>query len=114
MPTRDFFDTVRELARDEPGFRKELLNEAVRCMLIGEVEIGCETLRDVVVTNLGFDELARKTGKSLEDLEHILSDGSDPSAGDLLGIVAVVAKHEGIELDVHMAHESRAEELVAA
>ena len=114
MPTRDFFETVRERARDEPGFRQELLKEAVRCMLIGDVEIGCETLRDVVVTNLGFDELSRKTGKSLEGLERILSNGSDPRAGDLLGIVAVVAKHEGVELEVLVKQRSHAKELVAA
>ena len=47
-PTRDFFETVRERARDEPEFRKALLKEAVRCMLNGEVEIGCETLHNEI------------------------------------------------------------------
>lgn len=114
MPTRDFFDTVRERARDEPGFRQELLKEAVRCMLIGDVEIGCETLRDVVVTNLGFEELAQKTGKSVEDLEHILSDGSNPSAGDLFRIITAVTEHEDIELELVVKRRSHAEQTLAA
>ena len=115
MPlTRDFRETVRERAHDEPEFRQALLRGAVRCMLNGEVDIGCETLYDCIEPGVGFDELSRKTGKSRESLERILSDGGDPRAGDLLGIVAALAEYENMELDVQVSQRSRAEQLVAA
>ena len=115
MPlTRDFRETVRERAHDEPEFRQALLREAVRCMLNGEVDIGRETLYDCIEPGVGFDELSRKTGKSRESLECILSDGGDPRADDLLAVIAAIAEHEGVELDVQVAHRGHSEERVAA
>ena len=114
MPTRDFRETVRERAHDEPEFRQALLRGAVRCMLNGEVDIGCETLYDCIEPGVGFDELSRKTGKTRESLERILSDGGEPRADDLLGIVAAIAEHEDVELDVQVAHRGHSEERVAA
>lgn len=114
MPTRDYRETLRERAQDEPEFRVEMLKGAVRCMCNGEPKIGRLLLYDCVYATIGFDELSKKTGKQRVNLEHMLSRDGDPSADELLGIVAVVAKHEGIELDVHVAQKTRAEELVAA
>ena len=115
MPlTRDFRETVRERAHDEPEFRQALLREAVSCMLNGEVDIGRETLYDCIEPGIGFDELSQKTGKSRESLEHVLSDGGNPRADDLLGIVAALAEYENMELEVQVAQRSRAEQLVAA
>ena len=114
MLTRDYRETLRERAQDEPEFGHELLKGAVQCMLNGEPKIGRLRLHNYVYASLGFEELAQKTGKSLEDLEHILSDGSDPSACDLLGIVAVVAKHEGIALDVQVVPRGHYERQLAA
>ena len=114
MPTRDFKETFRERAREEPEFREELLKSAVRCMLNGEVEVGRIMLRDFVVAAIGIDELSQKIGKSRESLEEVLSDGSDPREDDLLGIIAALAEHEDIELDVQVVQRSRAEQLVEA
>ena len=115
MPlTRDFRETVRERAREEPEFRQALLREAVSCMLNGEVDIGRETLYDCIEPGVGFDELSRKTGKPRESLERILSDGGNPRADDLLGIVAALAEYENMELEVQATQRSRAEQLVAA
>ena len=115
MPlTRDFRETVRERAHDEPEFRQALLRGAVRCMLNGEVDIGCETLYDCIEPGIGFDELSQKIGKSRKSLERMLSDGGNPRAGDLLGIVAALAEYENMELEVQVAHRGRAEQLMAA
>ena len=113
-PTRDYRETFRERAQDEPEFREELLKVAARCMLNGEPEVGRIMLRDFVVAAIGIDELSQKIGKSRESLEDVLSDGSDPRADDLLGIVAAIAEHEGLVLDVQATHRGRAEQLVAA
>lgn len=41
MPlTRDFYETVKARAGRDPEFRDALVNEAVRALLRGEVEIG--------------------------------------------------------------------------
>ena len=114
MSTRDFIESVRERAQSDPDFGKALLREAMSCMLNGEPKIGRLLLHDYAEAVIGFDELSKKTGESPKDLEHMLSRDGDPSAGDLLGVVAAIAKHEGIELDVHVAQKTRAEELVAA
>lgn len=114
MPTRDYRETLLERAQDEPEFRVEMLKGAVRCMCNGEPKIGRLLPYDCVYATIGFDELSKKTGMQRESLEHMLSRDIDPSADELLGIVAVVAKHEGIELDVHVDQKSRTEELVAA
>ena len=91
-----------------------MLKGAVRCMFNGEPKIGRLLLYDCVYATIGFDELSKKTGKQRESLEHMLSRDGDSSAGDLLGVVAAIARHEGIELDVHVDQKSRTEELVAA
>ena len=114
MLTRDYRETLRERAQDEPEFRVEMLKGAVRCMCNGEPRIGRLLLNDYVYASLGFDELSQKTGKPPEDLEHMLSRDGDPSACDLLEIVAVVAEHEGIALDVQVVPRGQYERQLAA
>ena len=103
MPTRDFRETVRERARDEPEFREALLKSAVRCLLNGEVEVGRIILSDYI-----------NSGKRNDSLMHKLSANGNPSVDNLLGIVAAVAEHEDIELEVHIAPRSNSERQLAA
>ena len=115
MPlTRDFRETVRERAHDEPEFRQALLREAMSCMLKGEPKTGRLLLHDYADAVIGFDELSRKAGETRESLECILSRNGDPGANDLLRIVAVIAEHENVELEVQVATRDRPEQLVAA
>ena len=115
MPlTRDFKETVQERARREPEFRQELLKSATRCLLDGEPVVGRIMLRDYIAADTDFDELSRKSGESHESLERILSDGGNPRADDLLGIVAAIAEHENVELDVQVARRGHSEERVVA
>ena len=79
-----------------------MLREAMSCMVKGEPRIGRLLLHDYAEAVIGFDELSLKTGKQRDDLEHMLSGEGDPLAEELLGIVAAVAKHEGIALDVQV------------
>ena len=115
MPlTRDFKETVHERARREPELRLELLKSATRCVLNGEPRVGRTMLRDYIAADTDFDELSRKTGESRESLERILSQNGDPRADDLLAIIAAIAEHEGLELDVQVAPRGQSEERVAA
>jgi hypothetical protein len=46
MPlTRDFEETLRARSARDPEFRKELLREAVECLLAGDVNTGKIILR---------------------------------------------------------------------
>ena len=104
MPlTRDFKETVRERGREEPEFRQALLKSAVRCMLNGEVEVGRIILSDYI-----------NSGERNDSLMHKLSANGNPSVDNLLGIVAAVAEHEDIELEVHIAPRSNSERQLAA
>ena len=114
MPTRDHIESVRERAQVDPEFGKALLREAVSCMLKGEPRIGRILLHDYADAVIGFDELSRKTGETRESLECILSRNGDQGANDLLRIVAVIAEHEDVELDVQVAPRGHSEQLVAA
>ena len=58
MPlTRDFRETIRERLKHDPGFREALLEEGVKCMLSGELDVGKSILRDYVNATIGFQEL---------------------------------------------------------
>ena len=114
MPTRDFKETVRERAQSKPEFREELLKVAASSMLNGEPDVGWIMLRDFVIAAIGVDELSQKTGMPREDLERMVSDEEDPSADELLGIVATIAKYQGVELDVHAERRSHVEQPLAA
>ena len=115
MPlTRDYRETLLERAQDEPEFGHELLKGAVRSMLNGEPKIGRFLLHDCVYATIGFDELSQKIGKQRDDLDHMLSSDEDPSAGDLLGIIAAVSAHEGIALDVQVVPRGHYERQLAA
>ena len=104
MPlTRDFKETVRKRAQRESGFREELLKSAVRCMLNGETEVGRIILSDYI-----------NSGKSCGDLKRMLNAGCDSPAEDLLALVAVVAEHEGIALDVQVMPRGHYERQLAA
>ena len=113
MPTIDHIETVRERAQVDPEYGKALLREAVSCMLNGEPRIGRILLHDYADAVIGFDELSRKTGETRDSLERMLSPNGDPRADDLLAIIAAIAEHEDVEIDVRVAQRSRAEQLVA-
>ncbi len=62
MPlTRDFKVTVRERLQRDPSFREALLEEAVDCLLSGDIETGKSLLRDHVNATIGFIELGGLT-----------------------------------------------------
>ena len=113
-PTRDFKETVQERARREPELRQELLKSATRCVLNGEPRVGRTMLRDYIAADTDFDELSRKTGETRESLERMLSQNENPSVDNLLAIIAAIAEHENIELDVQVAPRGHSEQRVAA
>lgn len=57
MPlTRDFKLTVRERLQRDPAFREALLEEAVDCLMTGDVATGKSLLHDLVNATGGSGE----------------------------------------------------------
>ena len=99
MPlTRDFRETVQARARRDAGFRRALLQEALDCMLAGDVETGKIVLRDYINATVGFDELADATHKSPKSLMRMLGPSGNPQARNLFEIVAYLQSKEGLRL----------------
>ena len=101
MPlTRDFRETIRERLQRDPGFREALLEEGVRCLLSGEVDIGKSVLRDYVNATIGFQELGGMTHKSPKSLMRMLGPSGNPQARNLFEIIGCLQEREGVHLEV--------------
>ncbi len=98
--TRDFKETVQARARRDAAFRRALLEEAVRSLLAGEVEVGKAVLRDYVNATLGFEELGRLTARPPKSLMRMLGPRGNPQARNLFEIIGHLQRREGVRLDV--------------
>jgi hypothetical protein len=68
---RSFNELVQDRVGREPAFAGVLLEEAVQCMLAGELPTARSLIRDAIKGSIGYAELSRRTGtpeKSLIDL----------------------------------------------
>ena len=101
MPlTRDFRETIRGRLQCDPGFREALLEEGVKCLLAGEVDVGKSVLRDYVNATIGFQELGGMTRKSPKSLMRMLGPNGNPQARNLFEIIGCLQECEGVHLEV--------------
>ena len=101
MPlTRDFKETVVEMAKNDPEFRVGLLTEAVECLINNEVDVAKSLLRDYVNATIGFKQLGEIVDKKPTSLMRMLSAKGNPSIDNMSQVLAAVREHEGIELHV--------------
>ena len=98
--TRDFKETVKERAQNDPAFRVGLLTEAAECMLNNEVNVAKTLLRDYVNATLGFQKLGLLTDKKPQSLMRMLSARGNPSLDNISAVIASLRQHEGIDLHV--------------
>ncbi len=99
--TVDFKKTVVDRVQRDPAFAKALLNEAATLFLKGDAGTARLVLRDLVNATVGFEALARKTGKPAKSLHRMLSTNGNPSMENLSGILKVVSKRLKVELHAH-------------
>ena len=98
--TREFRATVRARIERDPGFGQALLEEAVECLLAGEVDVGKSVLRDYVNATMGFRELGSLTEKSPKSLMRMLGPQGNPQARNLFEIIGCLQQREGLHLKV--------------
>jgi DNA-binding phage protein len=99
--TRDFKDTIVDRVKRDPAFARSLLDEAATLFLNGQSETARLVLRDLVNATIGFETLARKTGKPAKSLHRMLSTNGNPSMDNLAGILAVVRKRLKVKFQAH-------------
>ncbi len=92
--------TLRERLQRDPSFRGALLEEAVDCLLSGDVETGKSLLRDHVNATIGFIEHGSLTDKSPESLMRMLGPSGNPHARNLFEIISCLQQREGVHLEV--------------
>lgn len=98
--TRAFKETVLTRARRDPEFREGLLTEAVECFLGGDLTTGKIVLRDYINATIGFQHLARVTGKKDTSLMRMLGPKGNPAARSLFDLMVLLQKHEGVRFQV--------------
>ncbi|MHB8653621.1 MAG: helix-turn-helix domain-containing transcriptional regulator [Terriglobia bacterium] len=101
--TRDFKETVKARAERDPAFRRELLREAIECLLSGEVDSGKMVLRDYINATIGFAQLAAALRWSPKSLMRMLGPSGNPHARNLFKIVAYLQEKGGVRLQVKAA-----------
>jgi DNA-binding phage protein len=99
--TRDFKLTVTERVAREPEFAKALLDEAATLFLNGEPETARLILRDLVNATVGFEALAKETGRPSKSLHRMLSSHGNPSMDNLAAIFGAVRGQLGVQIEAH-------------
>jgi hypothetical protein len=96
--TKEFSETVRTRAARDAGFRRELLREAINCLLAGEVGPGKIVLRDYINATVGFEELAALTSIPSKSLMRMFGPSGNPLAGNLFDVLRTLQRYEGVHI----------------
>jgi len=108
MPTQPFGATLKHAAEENPVFAEHLFEDAVNALLAGEVDEGRILLRAHVNATVGFEELARLTGKNAKSLMRMLGPGGNRTANNLFEIIAKLGHAEGMRIEAHVSRTSAA------
>ena len=100
--TRDFKETVQARAQRDPEFRLALIEEAIECLLDGDVDGGRSILSDYINATIGYTALAKLTGKDAKSLIRMLSPGGNPTSKNLLEILRQIKRNENVEIEVRV------------
>lgn len=102
--TRDFKETVRARAQNDPQFRIALIEEAIESLIDGDLDGGRSILGNYINATIGYPALAKLTGKDAKSLIRMLRPGGNPTSRNLLDILQHIKEQEGIEIEVHVKH----------
>lgn len=101
MPlTVDFRETIRERAQKDAAFRRGLLQEAVELMLSGDVKTGQKIIRNYINATVGFQQLAKRIHTPEKSLMRMFGPKGNPSSLNMFGVIAELAKAEGVNLSL--------------
>lgn len=101
--TREFKQSVAARAARDPAFREALLTEGVEALLGGDIDTGKAILRDYINATIGFAALASATATPPKSLMRMFSPGGNPTARNLMKIIAHLQQASGVSLRVRPA-----------
>ena len=100
MAVRDYKETIRSRVRNDPAFKKILLEDALQCLLSGDVDTGKAVLKDYIKATTGFENLSHEIDKKPESLIRMLGPKGNPTANNLFKIISHIQKKENIKFRV--------------
>ena len=103
MPTRDYKETIRKRVINDPPFKKVLLEEALGCLLSGDVDTGKAVLKDYIKATTGFENLSKNIDKKPESLIRMLGPKGNPTANNLFKIISHIQKKEKLKFKVSVS-----------
>jgi putative addiction module killer protein len=98
--TRNFKETVKARVERDPKFRAALLQEAVEQMLSGDMETGKAVMRDYINATVGFERLARETGRPAKSLMRMFGPNGNPRASNLFAVISRLQKASKVRLEI--------------
>lgn len=100
--TEEFKDTIAARLRRDARFRRELLREAVECVLQGDPQTGKAVLRDYVNATVGFQSLEKKTQIPAKSLMRMLGPSGSPSVANFSNILSALQESEGVSFKLSL------------
>lgn len=97
---RSFHEIVQERAGREPAFAGALLEEAVECLLAGELPIARSLIRDAIKGSMGYAELSRRTGTPEKSLVRMFGPSGNPTAANMSSVLHELQRHGRVRLRV--------------
>lgn len=104
MPlSRDFKEVMQARVQHDTAYRKALLQQAIQCLLEGEVDAAKSVIRVYINATIGFETLGELTGKSPKSLMRMFSSQGNPSVNNLFEALVHLQNETDVQLEVHAA-----------
>ena len=97
---RSFSEIVQERAGRDPAFAGALLEEAVECLLAGDLPTARSLIRDVIKGSMGYAELSRCTGTPEKSLVRMFGPTGNPTAANMASVLHELQRYGGVRLRV--------------
>jgi DNA-binding phage protein len=97
---RSFNEIVQDRVGREPAFAGALLEEAVQCMLAGELPTARSLIRDAIKGSIGYAELSRRTGTPEKSLVRMFGPTGNPTAANMASVLHELQRHGRVRLRV--------------
>jgi len=97
---REFGEIVQERVGREPGFGAALLEEAVECLLAGDLPTARSLIRNVIKGAIGYAELSRRTGTPEKSLVRMFGPAGNPTAANTASVLKELQRHCRVRLRV--------------
>jgi DNA-binding phage protein len=98
--SRSFKITIKARAERDRRFRATLLSQGVETLLAGDVDTAKALIRNYINATLGFEALARRTGKPPKSLMRMFSVRGNPSVRNLSAVLQQLQRNAGMSIRV--------------